>query len=131
MPVRYRFSALYLLLLAVALGQNTDTSKQDDSRGEEQVYDLREGITPPRLVHQVNPAYNPGSRGVRVVGKVVIRLIVTSKGMPKSPQIIQGLEDELDQSALAAVRQWRFEPARRDGTPVAVRVTVEISFHPM
>ena len=68
---------------------------------------------------------------MRIVGKIVIRLIVTSKGLPKDPSIVQGLDDEVDQSALAAVKEWRFDPAKREGMPVAVRIEVEINFHPM
>ena len=130
--MRYRFPALCILALITASAQSPDSgSKGKDDQTEEQVYDLGKDITPPRLVHQVNPTYNPGSRGVRVVGKVVIRLIVTSKGIPKSPEIVQGLEAEVDDSALSAVKQWRFDPAKREGMPVAVRVVVEINFHPM
>jgi len=34
----------------------------------------------------------------------------------------------LDEKALDAVRTWRFEPARKDGVPVAVRISVEVNF---
>ena len=98
---------------------------------DEPVYDLGKDISPPRLIHQVYPSYDPGSRGLRVVGKVVIRLIVTSRGLPKDPTIVQGLDKDVDQSALTAVTQWRFDPAIREGMKVAVRVVVEINFHPM
>jgi TonB family protein len=128
------------LLLAAPLSFAQDSGKAPDSEQNnkkaddtesEPVYDLAKDITPPRLIHQVYPAYNPGSHGVRVSGKVLIRLIVSSTGLPKSPSIVQGLAAEVDQSALDAVKQWRFDPARREGMPVAVRVVVEINFHPM
>ncbi len=34
----------------------------------------------------------------------------------------------LDEKAIEAVRQWRFEPAKKDGTPVAVQINVEVNF---
>jgi TonB family protein len=119
------------LLFVTFIGFSQDTEKDRKKDDDDQVYDLEKGMTPPRLIHQVYPAYNPGSRGVRIVGKVVIRLIVTSKGFPKDPSIVQGLADEVDQSALAAVKEWRFDPAQRDGMPVAVRIVVEINFRAM
>lgn len=134
MSMRYkslqvRIAALLFVTL-IGFSQDTEKDREKDD-GDEQVYDLDKGMTPPRLIHQVYPAYNPGSRGIRIVGKVVIRLIVTSKGFPKDPSIVQGLDDEVDQSALAAVKEWKFDPAKRDGMPVAVRIVVEINFRAM
>jgi TonB family protein len=34
----------------------------------------------------------------------------------------------LDEKAIEAIRRWRFEPGRKDGTPVAVQVNIEVSF---
>ena len=97
---------------------------------DERVYDLGPGITPPRVVKQVNPRYST-DRGVRPVGSVLIALVVTSKGLPKDPRVVKGIDPELDQSAVDAVKQWRFAPALKNGTPIAVRVSVQIQFHEM
>jgi len=43
--------------------------------------------------------------------------------------VVRSLDADVDESAVKAVQEWRFEPARKDGNPVAVRVTVEIRFH--
>jgi len=42
--------------------------------------------------------------------------------------MLQGLGSGLDQRAVDAVRQWRFNPARRHGTPVAVMVEIAVEF---
>jgi TonB family protein len=97
---------------------------------DEKVYDVGPGITPPRIVKQVNPRY-PTNRGVRAVGSVLIALVVSSKGLPKEPRIIKGLDKDLDQSAIDAVKQWRFAPAQKDGKAVAVRISLQIEFHDM
>jgi TonB family protein len=104
-------------------------TKQDD--GGEQVFDLGDGITPPRLVHQVMPRHVKGSQGFRVGGVVVVGLVVTSKGLPKDVHVVKSLDKEVDQSAVDAVREWRFDPAKKDDKPVAVNVSVEIRFHDM
>lgn len=102
---------------------------QSPSDGET-VYDLGPGITPPRVVKQVNPQYST-DRGVRPVGSVIIALVVTSQGLPKDPHVVKGLDKELDLSAVQAVEEWRFAPARKDGKAIAVRVSVQIQFHEM
>ena len=121
---------LVAFILSPGFGQDTGKDRKRNDTGEE-VFPLEKGMTPPRLIHQVYPTYDPGSRGLRIAGKIVIRLIVTSKGLPKDLSIVKGLDDKVDQSALAAVKEWRFDPAKREGMPVAVRVEVEIDFHTM
>jgi TonB family protein len=97
---------------------------------EEAVYDLGPGVTPPRVIKQVNPHYST-NHGVRAVGSVLIALVVSSKGMPKEPHVVKGLDKDLDQSAVDAVKEWRFAPAQKDGMAIAVRVSVQIEFHEM
>jgi TonB family protein len=97
---------------------------------EEQVYDLGPGVTPPRIIKQLNPHY-PNDRGVRAVGSVIIGLVVSSQGVPRDLRIVKSLDRDLDQSAIEAVKEWRFAPAQKDGKAVAVRVSLEIQFHDM
>lgn len=97
---------------------------------DDAVYDLGPGITPPRVVKQVNPRY-PTNRGVRAVGSVIIALVVSSKGLPKDPHVVKSLDKDLDESAVEAVQEWRFAPAEKNGKAVAVRVSVQIQFHEM
>ncbi len=114
---------LTAVLYATGLYQ---TGAKEDS---EEVYDIGAGITPPRLVHRVEPVRPNGA--FRVNGAVVIGMVVTSKGLPRDVHIVQSLDKEVDQSAIEAVQQWKFEPARKKDKPVAVRVTVEIRFRDM
>lgn len=97
---------------------------------DEPVYDLAPDMIPPRVIKQVNPHYST-NRGVRAVGSVIIALVVTSKGLPKDPHVIKGLDPDLDQSAVDAVKEWRFSPAEKNGKPIAVRISVQIQFHDM
>jgi TonB family protein len=109
-----------------AQNASSGTASADD----EPVYDLGPGVTPPRVIKQVNPQY-PTTRGVRAVGSVIIALVVSSKGLPKNPRVVKGLDKDLDQSAVDAVKQWRFAPAQKNGRPIAVRVSLQIQFHDM
>jgi TonB family protein len=95
---------------------------------DEPVIDMAPGIVPPRVTHQVNPVYKD-DEGFRITGSVIVGLVVSSKGEPKEVHVVRSLEKAVDQSAIEAVQQWQFEAARKDGQPVAVRITVEIRFH--
>jgi TonB family protein len=105
------------------------TAAEPGGKNNEPVYDLGQGITPPRVIHEVSPKPDPGEKGFRISGVVLIGLVVSSQGLPVSVHVIKSVDKDIDQSAIDAVQQWRFEPARKDDKPVAVRVTVEIRFH--
>ena len=62
---------------------------------------------------------------------MIVGLVVTSKGLTRDVHVVKSLDKEIDASAIEAVREWRFEPARKNDKPVAVNVTVEIRFHDM
>jgi TonB family protein len=123
------FIALVLALAVLAPAQRGPARSEDEAEdSNEPVVDLGPGITPPRVTHQVSPDFDSSARGFRIAGVVLIGLIVSSHGVPREVHVVRSLDKELDQSAVAAVQQWRFEPARKAATPVAVRVTVEIRF---
>ena len=113
--------------MALFLPAQSPSQNQND---DETVYDLGPGVTPPRVIKQVNPHYSTG-HGVRAVGSVIIALVVSSKGLPKDPHVVKGLDQELDESAVEAVKEWRFAPAQKNEKPIAVRVSVQIQFHEM
>ena len=113
-------------MILVCCTASVAVSQTDD----ETVYDLGPGVTPPRITKQVNPHYST-NRGVRAEGSVIIALVVSSKGIPRDPHVVKGLDKDLDASAVDAVKEWRFAPAQKDGKPIAVRVSVQIQFHDM
>jgi periplasmic protein TonB len=86
------------------------------------------GITPPELVHEVRPDYTEEARRRSLAGEVVLEIVVKSDGRVGAVRIVRGLGAGLDQRAVDAVRQWRFSPARRLGTPVDVMVEVAVEF---
>lgn len=96
---------------------------------DEPVYDMGPGITPPRVTHQVTPQTKPDARGFRLSGTVVVGLTVSSRGEPKDVHVVTSLDKDVDQTAVDAVKEWTFVPARKGDQPVAVRITVEIRFH--
>jgi periplasmic protein TonB len=86
------------------------------------------GITAPGLLREVRPDYTEEARRRGIEGDVVLELVVRADGSVGTVKVLRGLGSGLDQRAADAVRQWRFSPARRFGTPVDVMVEVAVEF---
>jgi protein TonB len=88
---------------------------------------LGPGIEPPKKIKDVKAVYPQGSLTGRLRGTVVIEATIGTDGKVYEARVLRSIAG-LDQAALDAVRQWEFEPARLDGAPVAVIMTVTVSF---
>lgn len=86
------------------------------------------GIDPPRLLREVKPDYTDEARRAGIVGEVLLEIVVRRDGGVGDVSVVRGLGRGLDGRAVDAVRQWRFSPARRRGTPVDVLVEVAVEF---
>ena len=86
------------------------------------------GITPPQLLREVKPEYTEEARRLGLAGDVVLEIVVRHDGTVGDVKVMHGLGGGLDRRAIDAVRQWRFAPARRFGTPVDVLVEVAVEF---
>lgn len=92
------------------------------------VYQPGAGIDPPTLVREVRPIYTDEARRQRIQGDVILEIVVRSDGSVGSVRVRRSLGGGLDERAIEAVRQWRFNPARRHGVPVDVAVEVAVEF---
>ncbi len=110
--------------LAVVVGLSSPMSAQQD----ETIYRPGNGVSSPRLIKDVKPQYTPGAMRRKVNGTVLLRCVVDRDGVPTRLQIIDALDDELDQVSVNALKQWRFEPGRKDGEAVLVQIDVAIGF---
>ena len=86
------------------------------------------GITAPSIVREVKPEYTDDARRAGIEGDVVLEIVVRSDGTVGDVKVLQGLGGGLDRRAIDAVRGWRFNPAKRYGTPVDVMVEVAVEF---
>jgi len=86
------------------------------------------GVTAPRLLREVKAEYTDEARRRAITGDVVLEIVVRRDGSVGDVDVLRGLGQGLDQRAVAAVRQWRFDPARLRGTPVDVIVEVAVEF---
>jgi protein TonB len=84
--------------------------------------------SPPRKIKDVKPAYPRESLLAGDEGVIILELRVTTSGAVGDVRILMSHCKRLEQAALAAVRQWRYEPARLDGKPAPFVMVVPLPF---
>jgi periplasmic protein TonB len=92
------------------------------------VYKVGGGISAPQPISTPDPEYTEEARNNKTQGTCVLWLIVDANGNPRDIRVVRGLGFGLDAKAIAAVKQWRFQPAMKDGRPVNVQISVEVGF---
>lgn len=84
------------------------------------------GVGIPECVYCPPPLHTEASRLARYNGSVTLSVVVTAEGTVGSIFIIKGAPFQINEQAIAAVRQWKFKPAEKNLKPVSARVPVEI-----
>ena len=93
------------------------------------VYHAGGSVSAPRLIKEVRPRYTAEALRNKIEGTVVLEAVVNGDGCASQIRVVRSLDrGGLDEEAIAAVAQWRFEPGRRAGTPVDVLVTIMLDF---
>jgi protein TonB len=85
-------------------------------------------IKMPTLIRRVEPVYPPMAVSAHLQGIVILEAIVNEEGAVKEVKVLRSVNPVLDREALAAVRQWKYEPVVLNGTPVPFVLTVSLSF---
>jgi TonB family protein len=91
-------------------------------------YRVGGGVSAPRLIYGPDPEFSDEARKAKYQGTVVVWVVVGPDGRPHDIRIQRSLGMGLDEKALEAIRQWKFEPGRKDGVPVAVLINIEVNF---
>jgi periplasmic protein TonB len=80
-----------------------------------------------RIINRVQPVYPPLARQTRINGTVRLHAIISKDGTIIQLEVISG-HPLLQQAALDAVRQWRYQPTLLNGEPVEVDTTIDVIF---
>jgi len=88
------------------------------------------GVQLPQPLREVKPQYTADAMRAKVQGTVLLECVVLPDGSVGSVEVVRSLDSTfgLDQEAIKAAKQWRFRPGTRFGEPVAVLVTIELTF---
>jgi protein TonB len=116
------------LLTVIALSLSGSAIPAQQQPDPDVVYEIGNGVMAPKVVYAPNPEYTDKARKKKINGTVVVAMIVSPEGRVRDVRVAKSLDKELDKQALAAVSKWRFEPATKDGEPVAVHLKAEVSF---
>lgn len=107
-----------------SMALNTGASDKADL---DALFSLSDLDQKPRAVYQPSPVMNSRVRS-KAPGTVYIIFVVDESGRVQEPQIQKASDPVFERPALAAVKQWKFEPGRRNGEAVRFRMRVPITF---
>jgi TonB family protein len=84
-------------------------------------------VAPPKIIKRVEPEYPDRARRARIAGVVVVKARIGADGKVRDAEVVQSIP-LLDEAALAAVRQWEYEPTIIDGVAQTLVMTVRLEF---
>ena len=121
--------------IAVGSAQSNDSARLSTATappGDDQTfvgYDrVTAGITPPRATHSPDPQYPDLPVDTEPHGSVVMLIGVDTHGHVGPVRVVRSSAPVFEKSAVETVKTWKFKPAKRNGRPVPVQITVEMSF---
>src|SRR4029079_4189606 len=104
---------------APAVTQSTDPSRPSTH-----------GLVSPQLLKAVRPQYTENAKKKHLQGTVLLEVVVMPDGSVRFGRIVKSLDKKWgrDEEAIKAAKQWRFKPGTKDGEPVPVLVTLDLTF---
>jgi protein TonB len=105
-------------------GPSVEPAQQPAATGP---FRVGNGIDRPRKIKDVKPVYPLPALRAQIGGNILIEATIGVDGKVHDARVVKSIA-LLDQAALEAVRQWEFEPSRRNGVPVAVTMVIVVSF---
>ena len=88
---------------------------------------VSQGVSQGLLIHKVTPQYPPLARQARIQGTVVLQAVIGKDGSIQGLHVVSG-HPMLTNSALEAVKEWRYKPYYLNGEPVEVETTINVNF---
>jgi protein TonB len=122
-------SAVFFFTLLIVIGSTAQQQAPGVAPSIEELRALGKQVMPPRVIKRVNPDYPEELRRKKISGAVAVEFVVSENGKPEELTVKHSSNHIFDRLAVDAVKQWRFEPARVDGKPAPVHVSVEINFN--
>jgi TonB family protein len=86
------------------------------------------GIAPPMKIRDVRPVYPPEALAAGIEGVVILETKIGADGSVEEARVLKSVDKQIDQAAIDAVRQWKFDPTLMNGQAVPIIMTVAINF---
>jgi len=113
----------------VGPGHGRGVGPGDEAGRGGDAFRMGKGVTPPLVVYQIDPEFSEEARKAKYQGSCVLGLKVDASGRPTKIRVLNALGMGLDEKAIESVKNWKFEPGKKDGRDVAVEIAVEVDFH--
>lgn len=101
--------------------EQKETQKEDEKKGE---------LVAPVATRTADPGYPLELMRQNVRGTVILSAVINADGTVGNVQVLNSIDDRLDEYASSALSRWRFLPALKNGSPVALQAVVMIPFRP-
>jgi TonB family protein len=85
-------------------------------------------MKPPKATRSPDPEFPQLPSDAEPRGLVVMLVGINAKGHVELVHVMRSSNDAFQNSAVSTVKTWKFSPAKKDGKPVPVQVTVEMKF---
>ena len=112
----------------VTVQGGTSTTLPEGATPQRGTRGLPPGLTLPTVQSRVEPQYTDAARQAKIQGTVVLRTVIRKDGTVGSVEVVQGLGYGLDESAVSAIRQWKFLPATKNGEAIEQSLSVQVNF---
>jgi protein TonB len=86
------------------------------------------GVSAPVAKFTPEPDFSEEARKAKYQGTVVLAAVIGPDGRPRNIRVVRSLGMGLDEKAVERVKTWLFEPGKKNGTPVAVAMNLEVDF---
>ena len=87
-----------------------------------------EAVPSPATIRTVEPRYPAEMRTARIQGTVTVEAVIGPDGRVTDARVMRGVHQQLDEAAVAAVRQYEFQPSTLNGQPIGVIHSVAVPF---
>jgi TonB family protein len=122
-------AALSIITCAATLSAQEPTTVGVTDTGAP-IYRISGRVKPPQATSTPDPDYPAEARAKHLRGTTVLWATIGADGKVGDVKVAKSFEPVLDQSAMDAVKKWRFKPAKLNGKAVAVQINIEINHRP-
>jgi TonB family protein len=112
---------------ALALHMNVDAAAAPDAKSNPKFVHVSPSVMQGNVLSKVMPKYPPEAKKKRIQGKVTLDATISEQGDVEDLKVASGPE-ALRQSALDAVKQWKYRPFLLNGQPIAVKTTINVIY---
>ncbi len=113
--------------MALRVGVDSQTSTDKQAAKKTALHSIPAGTMQENLISKVAPKYPPNAKVAGIQGTVELDAVISKTGHVESLKVVLG-PNELQQSSVDAVRQWRYKPFLLNGKAIEVETTISVVY---